>query len=211
MPHLLAADPVDSDDPAVREVLREAGGYLYARGEYQAAADHVRRIHRGWLDAFGPDHLDTLRAAGNLATYLAALGYTAAAKALDEDTLARRRRVLGDDHPETLISAGNFANRLAALGEMEAARRLDEDTLARCRRVLGDDHPTTLTLAANLANRLAALREIQAARRLYKDASARRRRVLGDDHPDTRRSVDDRGWGVDGEVGWGVDGEVRDP
>ena len=28
---------------------------------------------------------------------------------LDEDTLARRRRVLGEDHPDTLASADNLA------------------------------------------------------------------------------------------------------
>ena len=38
---------------------------------------------------------------------------------LDEDTLARRRRVLTDDHPDTLISANNLAADLRALGEPE--------------------------------------------------------------------------------------------
>ena len=75
---------------------------------------------------------------------------------MDEDTLARRRRILGDDHPYTLVSASNLAVRLAALGEHEQARRMDEDTLARRRRILGDDHPDTLTSAKNLASRLAA-------------------------------------------------------
>jgi hypothetical protein len=36
---------------------------------------------------------------------------------LDEDTLARSRRVLGEDHPITLASAGNLAADLRALGE----------------------------------------------------------------------------------------------
>ncbi len=35
----------------------------------------------------------------------------------DEDTLARRRRILGDDHPSTLSSASNLASDLRALGE----------------------------------------------------------------------------------------------
>ena len=79
------------------------------------------------------------------------MGRYAEAGELDEDTLARSRRVLGDDHPDTLTSAHNLAFDLRNLGEHQAARELDQDTLARKRRVLGDDHPHTLTSANNLA------------------------------------------------------------
>ena len=40
-----------------------------------------------------------------------------AARELDEDTLARYRRVLGEDYPDTLRTAGNLAADLRALGE----------------------------------------------------------------------------------------------
>jgi hypothetical protein len=99
-----------------------------------------------------------------VAADLRALGETQAARDLDEDTLARRRRVLGDNHPCTLDSACNLAADLRALGETQAARDLDEDTLARRRRVLGDNHPCTLDSACNLAADLRALGETQAAR-----------------------------------------------
>ncbi|MGH3800279.1 MAG: tetratricopeptide repeat protein, partial [Pseudonocardiaceae bacterium] len=56
------------------------------------------------------------------------------ARRLNEDTLARRRRVLGEEHPDTLTSASN----LRALGQHEAARQLDEDTETRRRRAAGD-------------------------------------------------------------------------
>src|SRR6476659_1136164 len=117
---------------------------------------------------------------------------------LDEDTLARRRRVLGEDHPDTLasadglaislravggypgtlISAGNLAAGLGHSGEHHAARELGEDTLARRRRVLGEDHPDTLASAHGLAISLRAAAEHQAARELGEDTLARRRRVL---------------------------------
>ena len=79
----------------------------------------------------GDDHPHTLNSAGNLAVDLSNLGEHQAARELDEDTLARRRRVLGDDHPDTLNSANNLAVDLRNLGEHQAARELDEDTLAR--------------------------------------------------------------------------------
>ena len=119
----------------------------------------------------------------------ARLGEDQAARELDEDTLARRRRVLGEDHPDTLASASNLAVDLRDLGEDQAARELDEDTLARRRRVLGEDHPDTLTSASNLAIDLRNLGEYQAARDLDEDTLARRRRVLGEDHPDTLASA----------------------
>ena len=45
----------------------------------------------------GEDHPDTLTSARNLAADLTNLGEHQAARELDEDTLARRRRVLGED------------------------------------------------------------------------------------------------------------------
>jgi hypothetical protein len=65
----------------------------------------------------GEDHPDTLTSANRLAADLRTLGEYERARALDEDTLARRRRALGDDHPDTLTSAGNLAADLRALGE----------------------------------------------------------------------------------------------
>jgi hypothetical protein len=93
------------------------------------------------------------------------LGEHQAARELEEDTLARRRRVLGQDHPSTLRSAGQLADDLRNLGEHQAARELEEDTLARRRRVLGEDHPDTMTSATNLAVDLSKLGEHQAGPR----------------------------------------------
>ena len=77
----------------------------------------------------GEDHPDTLTSASNLAIDLRALGETQAARELDEDTLARSRRVLGDDHPRTLTSASNLAIDLRALGETETRPRLGREQI----------------------------------------------------------------------------------
>jgi len=44
------------------------------------------------------------------------MGQYAQARRLDEDTLARRRRMRGEDHPATQRSARNLAADLRALG-----------------------------------------------------------------------------------------------
>jgi D-serine deaminase-like pyridoxal phosphate-dependent protein len=101
----------------------------------------------------------TLISANDLARVLLELGEYQAARSLDEDTLARRRRVLGEDHPHSLISANNLAVDLYGLHEYQQARNIHEDTLARRRRVLGEDHPDTRQSADNLAKVLRRLGE----------------------------------------------------
>ena len=51
-----------------------------------------------------------------MAWALREMGRYAEARELDEDTLARARRVLGEDHPDTLSSANNLANDLTQPG-----------------------------------------------------------------------------------------------
>jgi hypothetical protein len=185
MPHLLAADLAATERPALRGMAYNAYGYLLARGDTRTAHVLAAGLHQQWRDRLGDDHEDTLTVAYYLAWALRDMGRYAEARELDEDTLARERRVLGDDHPSTLATAGALALDLSRLGEHQAARDLDEDTLARKRRVLGDDHPGTLASASNLADDLRDLGEYQAARELDEDTLARHRRVLGDDHPGT--------------------------
>ena len=139
-----------------------------------------------WL---GEDHEHTLTAAHYLAWTLLEMGRYAESRDLNQDTLARRRRVLGQDHPDTLYSAHNLAINLRKLGEVQAARDLNQDTLDRHRRVLGQDHRSTLRSATILAHDLRELGEVQAARDLDQDTLDRRRRVLGQDHPDTLASA----------------------
>ena len=73
-----------------------------------------------------------MSSARSLAAHLYALGEYKQARRLDEDTLARSRRVLGDGHPHTLRSASSLAEDLRRLGENDRADRLEQD-MARWR------------------------------------------------------------------------------
>ena len=64
----------------------------------------------------GADHTDTLRSAHNLACELRALGEPQPARALDDETLIHRRRVLGDNHPDTCTPRINVAVDYRLLG-----------------------------------------------------------------------------------------------
>ena len=189
MPHLLAADLGATANPGLRDLACSGNWYQKARGDARSSHDLAARLYEQWRDRLGGDDPSTLSIAHNLAAALQDIGRYAAARELDEDSLARKRRLRGDDHPITLNSAHMLALDLRNLGEDQAARELDEDTLARRRRVLGEDHPDTLTSATALAVDLTNLGEHQAARELDEDALARSRRVLGEDHPDTLTSA----------------------
>jgi hypothetical protein len=174
LPHLAALEPAATGLPGLRALACEATWYLLSRGETRTGLGYATELYTAWKDRLGADDRDTCRAAACRARGLRHLGRYREARAVDEDTLARRRRVLGADHPDTLASASNLAIDLYTMGEVAAARELDEDTLARRRRVLGADHPDTLGSASNLAIVLRALGEVAAAEELEAEVARRR-------------------------------------
>ncbi|MFI7598838.1 FxSxx-COOH system tetratricopeptide repeat protein [Actinoplanes sp. NPDC049681] len=188
LPHLLAVGPATAGEQ-LRTTACNALWYLLMRGEYRTALPLAQAWRDHWHTVFGPDDNHVMWAASQLASAHRGLGHHQESRALDEETLARSRRVLGDDHPDTLASASNLAVDLRALDQYEEARALDEDTLIRSRRALGDDDPDTLKSASNLAVNLGALGLHDQARALDEDTLARRRHMLGDDHPDTLASA----------------------
>jgi tetratricopeptide (TPR) repeat protein len=185
LPHLLAANPAESDSTELRQLSARALLYLLRRGDTATAESLARTLYERWTERLGPDDLDTLAAATELAHAYRDRGRLAEARALVEDTLARRRSILGDDDPATLRSASDLAQTMADLRDLQQARLLAEDTLAKRREALGPDHPDTLRTSGNLSATLSALGEHEAARELAADSLARLRRVLGADHPHT--------------------------
>jgi len=185
LPHIIALDPAATSNAGLRDMASGAAWYLLRSGHPAQAHDLATRLHDDWVDRLGPDHLQVLAIARALAVALRRLGQGGQARRLNEDTLARSRRVCGDDHPETLATATNLAVTLRAAGEHQAARQLDEDVLQRKRRTLGDSHPSTLRTANNLALNLRAIGDHQGARQLNQDILRRKRDMLGDDHPST--------------------------
>jgi hypothetical protein len=88
------------------------------RGDPRRGYDLARRLYQHRLDRLGPDDPGTLDAANIVAIIVWETVRYGEARELDEDTLARRRRVLGEDHPATQRSARNLAEDLRALGQV---------------------------------------------------------------------------------------------
>ncbi|MCX5336502.1 FxSxx-COOH system tetratricopeptide repeat protein [Streptomyces sp. NBC_00140] len=189
LPHALALDPARLTTSRGRDVVRQACWYLMDRGQARPARERLQRLYDTCLQQLGPDHEDTLRAANHLARAYDDTQDHERARALDEDNLARRRRLYGDDDPDTLASANNLAVRLWSLGRHEEAAALDEKTLEVQRRVMGSDHPQTLLTATGLAIHLAAVGRVDEAVVLGEETLEVQRRVLGLEHPDTLRTA----------------------
>jgi Tetratricopeptide repeat/NB-ARC domain len=189
LPHLLALNPGGTSSMDLRGLAIDAASYLNRRGDTRGAYDLARHLHDQWRNRLGPDDYHTLHAIDPVTEALGHMGRHDEARLLNEDVLARCRRVLGENHPGTLNAAINLAIQLHALGESRAARAIGEDALARCRRVLGENHPDTLAAANNLAIYLRAVGETRAARALGEDILARCRRVLGENNFGTLHSA----------------------
>ncbi|MDQ0605270.1 tetratricopeptide (TPR) repeat protein [Streptomyces canus] len=185
LPHAMAIDLTRLTTSLGRFVVLEACWYLMERGQAGPARERLQRLYDACLQQLGPDHDDTLWAAHNLARAYADTQDHERARTLDEDSLARRRRLYGDDHPHTLASAHSLAVELWELGQHEEALALEEKTLETSRRVWGLEHPYTLRTATGLAVELAAVGRMEEAVVLGEETLEVQRRVLGSEHPDT--------------------------
>jgi tetratricopeptide (TPR) repeat protein len=185
LPHAAALAPAATDEASLRALRRDATWYLYRRGDFDAALDQARTVSEQLQGLLGPDHDHALEAANTYAVALRGVGRFAEAREIDEDSLARERRLHGDDYRGTLVSASNLAFDLRRLGEYQAALELAQETLARRTRLLGQDHPDTLDTACNHADILFAMGDYPRARDMWADALPRMRRTPGPDHPNT--------------------------
>jgi serine/threonine protein kinase len=96
----------------------------------------------------GPDHFDTLTAAGFLADVCHAKGDYRRAADLRGRVVKGRTAALGPDHPQTLIAITNQAYALTDAGDAKAALELYKDLLERRERIYGKDHAeVALTLS----------------------------------------------------------------
>lgn len=96
----------------------------------------------------GPDHFDTLTAAGFLSDVCHAKGDARRAAELRGRVVKGRTATLGPDHPQTMIAITNQAYALTDAGDPKAALELYKDLLERRERIYGKDHAeVALTLS----------------------------------------------------------------
>jgi tetratricopeptide (TPR) repeat protein len=132
---------------------------LLLAGAYEQAEPRIDALHRRLTDdpRYGPDDPLTLYAAANIAYLHRIFGRYGLALAVQQDQVARYRRLRGEQHERTLWARNNLAVCLRLVGDFAAAYEIDV-ALARARRsALGLDHQSMLVSATNTARDLYGL------------------------------------------------------
>jgi len=129
----------------------------------------------------------------NLAALLQRQGKLAEAKALHEDNVAKKRRLLGDTNPFTLIANTNLGMALYQLGDHVRAETLVRDALTGCRIALFPQDPEMSIPISSLAKILSDQKKFVESEALFRESLEIVERVRGRDHPQT--------WGVLAELG----------
>ncbi|MEO3923111.1 FxSxx-COOH system tetratricopeptide repeat protein [Micromonosporaceae bacterium B7E4] len=179
---------LDSDDPAVLDLLVERVRYIWLRGVLHQARELAERILAAWTtrieestDPAVPEMLrpPLLRLRFNFGNILRSQGHFKDAHAYDERTLAEQRELLGETHADALMTAGGLAGDLRGLGRYGEALALDQQTHRMWSRDFGEDFPRTLTALNNLAASMRLAGDIREAQRLDDQVFERRRVMLG--------------------------------
>lgn len=192
-PHLEVSDAamqtaLDSDDPAVLELLVDRVRYIWLRGGLDQGRELGHRIDEAWTarieSAADPAERDLLRPPllrlrFNLGNILREQGHFAQAYSLDETTLAEQGQLLGETHTDTLMTSGGLAADLRAMGRYGQALTRDRATHAAWFQEFGEDYPRTLAALNNLASSLRLTGRYREAKELDERALERRRIVLG--------------------------------
>ncbi|WP_406217784.1 FxSxx-COOH system tetratricopeptide repeat protein [Streptomyces canus] len=185
-PHLAPSRIRECAEEEPRQLMVDRMRYLWKRGELHLARTLGTQLNEFWSTEFADSNEEQiLNLRCELANILRSQGEYQAAREMDEDTLARQRRLLGEGHPSLLITSGNVAADLRALGRFNEALELDQRIYSGFREIFGEDHPHTLSSATNLAIDYRLTGDSEAARRLDQDTVRLRTALLGPLHPYT--------------------------
>jgi len=194
IPHIFKASSYPSASPSFRNLVNTSGFYLVTRGESATAAEWLSPVALEWTLLLGEDHPDVLHIKHVIALTMRKNGDLASARALDEDNLRRRKRVLGDGVESTLSSANNLGNDLLAIGLPNAAYDIHSETYQkRLRNNGGHEDLESLNSAHNMADALRATGRSQESLQLDLYVLDQRIEILGEAHPHTYYSYNNVG------------------
>jgi len=132
----------------------------------------------------GPDHPDTVMAAGQLADAYIAAGQAPEAVPWFQWLLEFQIRTLGPDHPDTMAARRNLGRALVAAGQLPDAAAVFQRAAEDYERVSGAGHLDTIGAWEDLAAALSAAARFDEVTSLYRRTLADRERLEGPQHPD---------------------------
>jgi tetratricopeptide (TPR) repeat protein len=155
-PHAKSAERQQpKEDGSVRDwaqILRKAGWYANAKGDYVEAERMCELSARALRKLLGDNDVETSYSLGQLALIYWSQGRWTEAEKMEVQVMETRRRVLGEEHPDTLTSMHNLAYTMIDQGRRVEAIKLMTKCVQMRNRVLGTEHPDALSSAKALAD-----------------------------------------------------------
>jgi tetratricopeptide (TPR) repeat protein len=172
-----------ANDPKLQAEMMDVMGTVYSNlGLYPQARALLERAVEVSRTINGPQHPETLRAMGDLASVLVQQNQGRDAEKLQREVLEADRRILGSDHPDTLSALSGLASTLAMEGQLSEAEKLGREALAKQSRVLGLEDRQTIATMDNLAAMLGEEGHFAESADLEKKTIDIETRVYGPDH-----------------------------
>jgi tetratricopeptide (TPR) repeat protein len=179
------SEELGPDGKLTLQVANVLAGALRRLGLNERARSTIDDTHDRLLrnPAFGPDHEFTLSTADELAANLRVAGAFREALAVNEDNVARRRRVFGDEDEETLKARGNLAVNLRMLSDFAGAHKIDAEVVRTWQQVVSENDNRLLFAQANLGRDLYGLGRYNEALPILRRILPPYRQQLGVRHP----------------------------
>ncbi len=177
-------------NPALRRLIIDQVRRLHLRGSHAEATRFGQEALQGWREQLGPEDLEVLTMAVEVAIAMRSDAHAADARDLILSTLRVLRERYGENHEVTLLCANTYGADLRSRGQLAEALDLDLSLLPRFERVFGPDHHRTLNVRNNIAADYRRLGRHQDALDEDRKTLRDRRRVFGPDDPITLTSLD---------------------
>jgi tetratricopeptide (TPR) repeat protein len=181
---------LNTGNPALRRLIIDQVRRLQLRGGHTEATRFGQDVLQVWRERLGPEDLDVLTMAVEVAMAMRSDAHAADARDLILSTLRVLRERYGEDHEVTLLCENTYGADLRSRGQRAEALDLDLRLLPRFEAVFGPDHHRTLNVRNNIAVDYRRLGRHQEALDMNRQTLRDRRRILGPDDPITLTSMD---------------------
>ncbi|MFK4149543.1 FxSxx-COOH system tetratricopeptide repeat protein [Streptomyces sp. NPDC004065] len=190
--HVIASGAIRSDQPWVRQLVRNVAEYLYRWGDHDVSLDFSEQAWEAWLTIFGEEDQQTLLMGQWLCFMYWVVGRFDDAARLVSHLRQVYERTAPTDHEDTREDALDALQLEAAVrrveGRFATGAELDRVAYERARRAFGEDDPTTLNVTHNLGVSLRLLGEFRQALELDRQTLSLKLRLYGRDDRRTLHS-----------------------
>ena len=181
---------LNTSNPDLRGLIIDQVRRLHLHGNHAEATRFGQDALQVWRDRLGPDDLQVLRMAVEVAIAMRSDAHAADARELILDTLRRLKERYDDEHEVSLLCANTYGADLRSRGQLREALELDLSLLPKFEKAFGNDHVRTLNVRNNIGADYRRLGHYQEALDTNRQTFDDRRRILGPSDPIALTSYD---------------------